>query len=78
MATSRRFTLWRDVDVSGISGVGAVADGVVFNDGLTVLHWRGRHRSTTVFATVADAEAIHGHNGATRLVFHDDEPQEVD
>jgi hypothetical protein len=38
----RRFVLERDVDVSGLSGTGVVADGVVFPDGIVALHYLGR------------------------------------
>ncbi len=69
-----RFQLVRQVDVSGISGTGVVADGVQFSDGTTVVRWReveGEHylrgvRATTViFPSVEAVEALHGHNGAT-------------
>lgn len=67
----RRFQLHRDVDVSGVSGTGVVADGVAFDDGVTVVHWRGERRSTVVWPSVDDVEVIHGHGGATRLVWID-------
>jgi hypothetical protein len=78
---SRTFEIHRDVDLTGISGVGVVADGCVFPDGTTVVRWRevgGEHyergvRATTVvFPSVNAVEALHGHGGATRLVFHDE------
>lgn len=69
--TMRRFQLQRDVDVSGISGVGTVADGVVFSDGVTVVRWRGERQSTVVWPGIEDVEAIHGHGGATRIVWVD-------
>lgn len=66
---SRLFQLHRDVDVSGISGTGIVADGVVFPDGVSVIRWRGERQSTVVWPSVEDVEAIHGHGGATRVVW---------
>lgn len=36
----KRFVLFRKVDESGISGPGEVLDGVVFDDGSTVVKWR--------------------------------------
>lgn len=63
----RLFQLVRDVDVTGVSGTGTVADGVVFPDGTTVLRWRGDRQSTVVWPSIADVEAIHGHGGATRV-----------
>jgi hypothetical protein len=67
----RRFRLQRDVDVSGISGTGVVADGVVFPDGVAVVRWRGERQSTVVWPSIDDVEAIHGHGGATRIVWID-------
>jgi hypothetical protein len=67
----RTFHLERDVDVSGISGTGTVADGCVFPDGVTVVRWRGDRQSTVVWPSIEDVEAIHGHGGATRIVWHD-------
>ena len=45
----RVFALIRDVDVSGVSGTGVVAEGVQFSDGTCVLRWTAstaRPRST--------------------------------
>lgn len=65
----RTFTLRRDVDVSGVSGTGTVADGVVFPDGTTVMRWRGENASTVVWPNVEMAEKIHGHGGSSRIVW---------
>lgn len=68
---SKRFVLHRHTDASGISGTGTVADGVMFPDGVCVLRWRGEHRSTVIWATIADVIAVHGHSGATTVVWRD-------
>ncbi|WP_174816991.1 hypothetical protein [Nocardia brasiliensis] len=65
----RTFEFHRDQDVTGYNGTGVVADGVTFADGVTVVHWRGQRRSTVVWPSVEDAIAVHGHDGATRLVW---------
>jgi len=65
----RVFRLVRSEDVSGISGTGTVADGVVFPDGVAVLRWRTAGGSTAVYNSVEDVERIHGHDGRTRLVW---------
>lgn len=68
----RRFELHRDQDVTGISGVGVVAQGVTFSDGTTVVRWIvGEHHSTVVWPGIESVEAIHGHGGATRIVWVD-------
>lgn len=76
MTHTRTFVLIRDVDVTGMSGTGPVADGVVFPDGTTVLRWRdvtgpnydrGVRATTVVHPSPTSVEALHGHNGVTRI-----------
>jgi hypothetical protein len=67
----RRFLLQRDIDVSGVSGVGIVADGVMFNNGKCCLQWRGEYRSIAIWRNSTELVAVHGHDGATRLVWLD-------
>lgn len=87
MGGVRRFELHRDTDVSGVSGEGVVADGVVFPRksvitwpdgaqrrlpaGWVRLTWRGQYSSTVLWDSADEAMAVHGHNGATRLVWID-------
>jgi hypothetical protein len=69
----RRFVLRRSTDVSGVSGLGDVADGVVWPDGTAAVRWRGDSPSTVHHDQGAAAvERIHGHGGATRVVYLDD------
>lgn len=70
-AKPRRFVLRRIEDVSGVSGVGIVAEGCVFSDGIAVLRWAVALRSTAVYSSIEELEAIHGHNGATRVEWID-------
>lgn len=67
----RRFYLDRDQDVTGVSGTGVVALGIAFPNGRAVVQWQGERPSTVVWDSVEDAEAIHGHGGATRIVWVD-------
>lgn len=67
----RRFRLERDTDVSGVSGTGVVADGVVWPDGSADVRWRGDRPSAVHWDRASHAEAIHGHGGATRFVYLD-------
>lgn len=67
----RRFRLDRDRDVSGVSGTGCVAQGVVFSDGTTVIRWLGSSPTTTVHDSVESVERIHLHDGATRFRWED-------
>lgn len=79
MTSTRRFVLQRDVDVTGVSGTGVVADGVVFPDGVTVLRWRlsGTSRpafvrpTTVIHESVDNVIGLHGHDGKTRVEWLD-------
>ncbi|MBF6548881.1 hypothetical protein [Nocardia brasiliensis] len=64
----RVFELHRDLDVTGFSGVGVVADGVVWPDGTVSMRWRGQVRTTVEAACLDDIRIVHGHDGATRVV----------
>lgn len=73
----RRFHLQRGEDVTGVSGTGAVAEGVEFSDGTAVLRWRpvandnAAGTSTAVWSSTDDLIRIHGHDGATRIEYLD-------
>jgi hypothetical protein len=67
----RRFLLERHEDHSGVSGTGIVAEGCQFTDGTAVLRWCVGLRSTAIYASVDELMQIHGHNGATDLVWTD-------
>lgn len=71
VTASRRFHLYRKTDVSGISGPGVVADGVMFPDGACAIHWRSSLYSIEIFGSIRDLEQIHGHSGRTKIVFDD-------
>lgn len=68
----RPFLLIRDIDHTGVSGTGCVAEGCEFTDGSVALRWYGEHASTVLWKTIDDAMAIHGHDGATRIVWLDE------
>lgn len=68
----RTFILYRVTDVSGISGTGVVAEGVEFSDGVCVCRWITSTATTTVYDNIQDVESIHGHDGATRIIFEND------
>lgn len=70
----KTFTLVRREDVSGVSGVGAVAEGVQFHDGQCVLSWFGRHHTLEISPGIIDLLEIHGHEGKTGVQW-DGDPQ---
>jgi hypothetical protein len=68
--TIRRFYLHRDVDDTGVSGTGVVATGVLFDCGKVVTCWCSDASSVhqvSVWDSIAQVEAIHGHHGHTRV-----------
>lgn len=68
----RTFILHRESDVTGVSGTGVVAEGVQFSDGSVALHWavgERENRSTVVYASIEAVEAVHGHAGATKIIW---------
>jgi hypothetical protein len=69
----RRFELCRHADVSGISGTGRVAEGIQFSSGTCVIEWLSRTPSMGIFDSVEDLLAVHGHDGATELIWLDED-----
>jgi hypothetical protein len=70
---ARLFRLVRSQDLSGVSGTGTVAEGVVFSDGTVAMRWLSHTPTTTMFDTIDMVKQIHGHQGSTRVVFDDEE-----
>ena len=79
MAAPRRFLLQRKQDISGVSGTGLVASGVLWGDGSVAVHWHTRINSHVVFTGKGDLTgfdmmlALHGHSGATEVEWLDPE-----
>lgn len=69
----RRFELHRDIDISGVSGCGIVAQGVVADSGKVALFWRGQYPSVDIKDSMEHVVAIHCHGGLTRVVWLDSE-----
>jgi len=65
----KTFYLNRLLDVSGVSGVGRVAEGCQFHDGMCVLSWLGTIPSIEIHPSVESLLMIHGHQGATTIVW---------
>jgi hypothetical protein len=73
----RPFALYRRSDSTGISGTGVVAEGCAFNDGSAVLRWLSDWPTSVVFHDrgMEAIEKVHGHSGATQVVWMSDELQ---
>lgn len=73
----RRFVLRRHNDISGISGLGDVADGVLWPDGTANVRWRGEHPSVVHWDRGRmSVEFVHGHQGATEIVWLDQDDEQ--
>lgn len=69
----RRFQLHRDVDVTGVSGTGIVADGILWPDGTASVRWCSDHPCVVFWDRGWESvEHVHGHNGASRIVWIDE------
>lgn len=70
----RSFILLRGEDVRGVSGIGVVAWGVEFPDGVVALRWASDWPTSVVFHDkgIEAVKAVHGHDGRTQIVWHDE------
>lgn len=73
MDVGKRFELHRQTDVTGVSGVGIVAEGIQFRDGRVALRWLTATSSSALYDSMEHVQAIHGHEGATTVVWIDDD-----
>jgi hypothetical protein len=65
----RQFYLERQEDVSGVSGLGRVAEGCQFHNGWVALTWYGEHLSLYWYPDMATVERLHGHQGRTLVAW---------
>ena len=68
----KMFYLKRAEDESGVSGTGRVAQGFVFDNGKVAVTWLSEHPSVTVYDSLGEVTAIHGHGGKTEIVMEPD------
>ncbi len=66
------FYLKRTEDETGISGTGRVAQGFVFDNGKVAVTWLSEHPSVTVYDSIGEVHAIHGHGGKTEVIMEPD------
>ena len=75
----RRFKMVRHQDVTGVSGEGVVAEGVIFSNGKVAIQWLTpqvgdvKMGSTVVWDDFRAAMKVHGHDGKTEFRFLDNE-----
>lgn len=66
-STARMFVLVRDVDISGTSGTGVVAEGTEWSNGWVSLHWLSQLGALGMYENIKVMLEVHGHDGKTRL-----------
>lgn len=76
--TFRRIRLNRRRDVSGVSGTGIVAYGVVWPDGSVTLRWDTQVRSTVMYDSIDDVQTITSHGGNTVIEWVDNDDHVID
>lgn len=69
----RRFVLDRQEDVTGTSGTGIVAEGVLFSCGKVALTWFSHYGAVNVYDSLEVVKVLHGHQGRTKVVWTDEE-----
>lgn len=69
----KRFFLQRHQDITGISGTGKVAEGCILHSGKVVMSWLSATPSGCVHESIEAVQKIHGHSGATEIVFPEDD-----
>lgn len=71
----RKFHLKRNVDESGVSGTGIVAVGVVLPSGKCIIEWTTTQAGVPglgIYDNMEGLEKIHGHKGATQIIYDED------
>lgn len=68
----RTFKLVRSNDLSGVSGVGVVAEGAEFDTGQIAICWLSKYHAIGIYENLHVLDQVHGHNGST-VVKWDDE-----
>lgn len=61
------FVLERKEDVTGISGIGTIAEGIVFSDGTVAYRWLSDIATTVIAENLDVVKTLHGHDGKTKL-----------
>ena len=64
----KTFYLYRFEDLHGHSGLGVVAEGVIFDSGMVAMTWLSDFPTVTVFGNIGIVGRLHGHEGRTIVV----------
>ena len=64
----KKFYMLRHEDISGNSGTGVVAEGIIFDDGTGAMTWLSSIKTVTTFWKISDIKKMHGHEGKTEII----------
>lgn len=64
----KKFYVLRHKDIHNNSGVGVVAEGIIFDVGGGAFTWLTEHRTVTVFDKITTIKKLHSHEGLTEIV----------
>ncbi len=67
----------RAVSEGGVSAIGRVAEGVLFDNGLISLTWNSMHKCVIIYTSFAEMVMVHGHEGTTEVVWIDPDPRDL-
>lgn len=67
--TIKPIYLYKNIDLSGVSGTGVVAVGAIMPSGRVILEWLGKYKTETIFSSIEELYHIHAHYGATEIIF---------
>lgn len=65
----KTFYLQRNVDVSGVSGTGIIAYGVILPSGKVVMEWVTTYGSIAIYETIHEVQVLHAHKGSTLIIY---------
>lgn len=65
----KQFYLNRKEDVSGVSGTGIIAQGVIFPSGKVVMEWATSYGSIAIYENINEIQVLHANKGKTELIY---------
>ena len=67
----KTFYLLRHKDVHDNTGIGVVAEGIIFDSGMCAMTWLSNHPTVTVFDKIVTVKKVHGHGGRTEVIIEE-------
>lgn len=67
----KQFYLNRKIDLSGVSGTGIIAYGVILPSGRVVMEWVTEHKSIAIYDGINEIQILHAQPDKTELIFFD-------